>query len=130
MTHAIPSAAAPPGLPATPPLSWARGVGLSFSGLRALQSLTSEIPAGGTSAVIGPNGAGKPTLFDCVRGLYRYEDDVVLHGRSLGRLHPQRRARLGVARTFQTPASRIARSPVVTRASTGLCAVEVRQDCL
>jgi branched-chain amino acid transport system ATP-binding protein len=103
VTHAIPSAAAPPG-PADTPALVARGVGLSFSGLRALDGLDFEIPAGGTSAVIGPNGAGKTTLFNCVSGLYRYEGDLVLHGRPLGRLRPHERARLGVARTFQTPA--------------------------
>ena len=105
MTHAIPSAAAPPGPSAQAPAALtARGVGLSFTGLRALDGLDFEIPAGGTSAVIGPNGAGKTTLFNCVSGLYRYEGDLVLHGRSLGRLRPHQRARLGVARTFQTPA--------------------------
>jgi len=77
---------------------------LSFAGLRALDSLDFEIPVGGTSAVIGPNGAGKTTLFNCVSGLYRYEGDLLLHGRSLGRLRPHQRARLGIARTFQTPA--------------------------
>jgi branched-chain amino acid transport system ATP-binding protein len=99
------SAAAPPGPSAeSPPALVARGVGLSFAGLRALDGLDFQIPAGGTSAVIGPNGAGKTTLFNCVSGLYRYEGDLVLHGRSLGRLRPHQRARLGVARTFQTPA--------------------------
>jgi branched-chain amino acid transport system ATP-binding protein len=82
----------------------AHGVGLSFAGLRALDRLDFAIPAGGTSAVIGPNGAGKTTLFNCVSGLYRYEGDLLLHGESLGRLRPHQRARLGIARTFQTPA--------------------------
>ena len=82
----------------------ARRVGLSFAGLRALDALDFEIPAGGTSAVIGPNGAGKTTLFNCVSGLYRYEGELILEGRSLGRLRPHQRAQLGIARTFQTPA--------------------------
>jgi len=82
----------------------ARGVGLSFAGLRALDALDFDIPAGGTSAVIGPNGAGKTTLFNCVSGLYRYEGELLLDGRSLGRLRPHQRAQLGIARTFQTPA--------------------------
>ena len=97
-----PAASAPSA--AMPPALAARGVGLSFAGLRALDRLDFEIPAGGTSAVIGPNGAGKTTLFNCVSGLYRYEGDLVLHGQSLGRLRPHQRARLGIARTFQTPA--------------------------
>ena len=87
-----------------PPALVAHGVGLSFAGLRALDGLEFEIPAGGTSAVIGPNGAGKTTLFNCISGLYRYEGELTLHGRALGRLRPHQRAQLGIARTFQTPA--------------------------
>jgi branched-chain amino acid transport system ATP-binding protein len=95
----------PPGPPTpAPPALSARGVGLSFAGLRALDAVAFEIPAGGTSAVIGPNGAGKTTLFNCVSGLYRYEGDLALYGASLGRLRPHQRARRGIARTFQTPA--------------------------
>ncbi|WP_138757232.1 ABC transporter ATP-binding protein [Modestobacter altitudinis] len=105
MTHAMPAAAAPPASSAeSPPALGARGVGLSFAGLRALDGLQFEVPAGGTSAVIGPNGAGKTTLFNCISGLYRHEGELLLHGRPLGRLRPHQRARLGVARTFQTPA--------------------------
>ena len=62
------------------------------------------VPAGAVVGVIGPNGAGKTTLFNCVSGLYRHEGDLLLHGESLGRLRPHQRARLGIARTFQTPA--------------------------
>ncbi|MGR7027610.1 ABC transporter ATP-binding protein [Geodermatophilus sp. URMC 62] len=104
MTSAM-SAGPPVTGPSTaPPALAARGVGLSFAGLRALDAVDFEVPAGGTSAVIGPNGAGKTTLFNCVSGLYRYEGELSLHGRSLGRLRPHQRARLGIARTFQTPA--------------------------
>ncbi|QNG38782.1 ABC transporter ATP-binding protein [Geodermatophilaceae bacterium NBWT11] len=87
-----------------PPALRARGVGLSFAGLRALDGVDFELPAGGTSAVIGPNGAGKTTLFNCVSGLYRYEGELSLYGEDLGRSRPHRRAQRGVARTFQTPA--------------------------
>jgi branched-chain amino acid transport system ATP-binding protein len=105
VTHAISPGGPPTGSPTKAPAALvARGVGLSFSGLRALDALDFEIPAGGTSAVIGPNGAGKTTLFNCVSGLYRYEGELTLHGRSLGRLRPHQRAQLGIARTFQTPA--------------------------
>ena len=97
---AVPPAPTPPGSPALA----ARGVGLSFAGLRALDGLDFQIPAGGTSAVIGPNGAGKTTLFNCVSGLYRYEGELSLYGSDLGRLRPHQRARRGIARTFQTPA--------------------------
>ena len=104
VTHAMPRERAATATAGRPPALVADGVGLSFAGLRALDGLHFEVPAGGTSAVIGPNGAGKTTLFNCVSGLYRYEGELVLHGRPLGRLRPHERARLGIARTFQTPA--------------------------
>ncbi|WP_198597817.1 ABC transporter ATP-binding protein [Blastococcus atacamensis] len=105
MTQALsPDRSATDAAGGAPPALVARGVGLSFAGLRALDDLVFEIAAGGTSAVIGPNGAGKTTLFNCISGLYRYEGELTLHGRPLGRLRPHQRARLGIARTFQTPA--------------------------
>ena len=55
------------------------------------------------SAVIGPNGAGKTTLFNCISGVARHDGTVELEGRDLSRLRADRRAALGIARTFQTP---------------------------
>lgn len=105
VTQAIaPDTAVPDPSNDPPPALAARGVGLSFAGLRALDDVQFELPAGGTSAVIGPNGAGKTTLFNCVSGLYRYDGELLLHGEDLGPLRPHRRARRGIARTFQTPA--------------------------
>jgi branched-chain amino acid transport system ATP-binding protein len=79
------------------------GLGVSFRGVRALEDVTFSVPAGGVSAVIGPNGAGKTTLFNCVSGVTRHEGTVLLEGRDLTRLRADRRAALGIARTFQTP---------------------------
>ena len=78
-------------------------LGVSFRGVRALQDVTFTIPAGGISAVIGPNGAGKTTLLNCVSGVVRHDGTVELEGRDLSRLRADRRAALGIARTFQTP---------------------------
>ncbi|MFI7134328.1 ABC transporter ATP-binding protein [Nonomuraea sp. NPDC050153] len=78
-------------------------LGVSFRGVRALQDVSFSIPAGGVSAVIGPNGAGKTTLLNCISGVVRHEGTVELEGRDLSRLRADRRAALGVARTFQTP---------------------------
>lgn len=79
-------------------------VGVGFRGVRALDSVTFDVPAGGISAVIGPNGAGKTTLFNCVSGIYRHEGTIALCGQPLDGLRAFRRARAGIARTFQTPA--------------------------
>ena len=80
-----------------------QALGVSFRGVQALQDVSFSIPAGGVSAVIGPNGAGKTTLFNCISGVARHVGRVELDGRDLSRLRADRRAALGIARTFQTP---------------------------
>ena len=77
-------------------------VGLSFSGVRALDAVTFSIEAGALHAVIGPNGAGKSSLFNCISGIHRHmEGQVRLEGRSLQGVEPTEIARLGVSRMFQ-----------------------------
>ena len=78
-------------------------VGVGFRGVRALDSVTFDVPRGGVSAVIGPNGAGKTTLFNCVSGIYRHEGSIALEGEVIDRKRAFRRAEAGIARTFQTP---------------------------
>ncbi len=77
-------------------------VGLSFSGVRALDGVSFAIEGGALHAVIGPNGAGKSSLFNCISGLHRHmEGHIRLDGRDLAGVEPAEIARLGVARVFQ-----------------------------
>ncbi|WP_270937131.1 ABC transporter ATP-binding protein [Falsiroseomonas oryzae] len=81
-----------------------RDVSRSFGGFRALDRVSLEMPADGLLGVIGPNGAGKSTLFSVVSGFIPADAGTVsLDGRTLDRLGPAARARLGLVRTFQVP---------------------------
>jgi branched-chain amino acid transport system ATP-binding protein len=97
-----PEARPPDQISGEPALS-VRDTGISFRGIRALDAVSFDIPAGGVSALIGPNGAGKTTLFNCVSGLYRHDGRVLLDGDDITGLGPHARASRGIARTFQTP---------------------------
>jgi branched-chain amino acid transport system ATP-binding protein len=77
------------------------GVRRRFGGLRAVDGVDLVVPAGVVTAVIGPNGAGKSTLFDCLAGGRVDAGRVYLDDRDVTRLPAHRRARLGLARTFQ-----------------------------
>jgi branched-chain amino acid transport system ATP-binding protein len=80
----------------------ARDVTVRFGGLLALNAVTVEVPPATIVGLVGPNGAGKTTLFGVLSGLLRpNEGDVYLDGRRITRAAPSKRARLGLARTFQ-----------------------------
>ena len=75
-----------------------------FGGLTALSQVSLELKPGEVHGLIGPNGSGKTTLLNLLSGYYRPDagkiaiDDTDISGATV-----QRRASLGVARTFQKP---------------------------
>ena len=82
----------------------ADGVGKRFGGFVALQGIDLELRVGERLGLIGPNGSGKSTFVNCISGDFAAHDgQVTLGGRALDGLKPHRRARLGLARTFQLP---------------------------
>src|SRR6187551_1513384 len=86
----------------TSPLLDAHQVTKRFAGINALDHVTLTVDAGELVALIGPNGAGKTTLFNCLLGILTPEGGrMTFDGRDLRGLAVHRRARMGLARTFQ-----------------------------
>lgn len=77
-------------------------VSVRFGGVTAVDGLTLSAAAGRVTGLIGPNGAGKTTSFNVITGLEKPTTGRVhLGGVDVSELAPYRRARLGMARTFQ-----------------------------
>jgi branched-chain amino acid transport system permease protein len=80
------------------------GVTRRFGGVQALGGVSMTVRPGEVTAIIGPNGSGKTTLLNIISGLVRPSSGTVrLGNRALSGRHAYQVARLGVARTFQTP---------------------------
>jgi branched-chain amino acid transport system ATP-binding protein len=78
------------------------GISKRFGGLQALSEISLSVSPGEVLGLIGPNGAGKSTLVSCITGLLRIDGGTIrFQDRDIRRLPPHRRARCGIARTFQ-----------------------------
>lgn len=80
------------------------GIRKQYGGFVALDGVSVRLEDGQILGIAGPNGAGKTTLFDVLSGYLRPEAGrVELDGRDVTGVPAHRRARLGLARTFQSP---------------------------
>lgn len=79
-----------------------KGVSKSFSGLKAVQNVSFEVPEGKIVALIGPNGAGKTTCFNLIAGVYKTDNgSIALNGSRIDGKRPDEVCRAGIGRTFQ-----------------------------
>jgi len=76
----------------------AEGVGVWYGRVRALESVSFIVRAGGTVLVLGLNGAGKSTLMRALAGVVQLRSGrVSLAGRDISRVPSHRRARQGIS---------------------------------
>ncbi len=84
------------------PLIEAEGLCKRFGGVQAVEGISLSVRAGEIFAIIGPNGAGKSTMLNLLSGVLQPDSGrLAFAGRSLVGMPSFRRARLGLARTFQ-----------------------------
>jgi len=75
---------------------------ISFGGLKAVDGVSFDVEPNTIFSIIGPNGSGKTTIFNLICGIYHPNSGrVILDGKNIVGLKPDRIARLGIARTFQ-----------------------------
>jgi ABC-type branched-subunit amino acid transport system ATPase component/branched-subunit amino acid ABC-type transport system permease component len=84
------------------PLIEAEEITVRFGGLTAVNSASLQVRETEIVGLIGPNGAGKTTLFNAIAGYNTPASGAIrLYGQDVTGLPVHRRARVGVARTFQ-----------------------------
>ena len=79
-----------------------KNLGISFGGLRAVDSFNLNIEKGQLYGLIGPNGAGKTTVFNLLTGVYKPNEGIVtLDGKNITGRKTIEINKAGIARTFQ-----------------------------
>ncbi|CAA9269244.1 MAG: Branched-chain amino acid transport ATP-binding protein LivF [uncultured Acidimicrobiales bacterium] len=80
----------------------ARGLTRSYGGVRAVSDVSFKLDEGSILGIIGPNGAGKTSLFDIISGFLTPDaGSLIFAGQDITDLGPDRRAMLGLGRSFQ-----------------------------
>ena len=80
----------------------AKGVSISFGGLKALHDVHLELRPNEVVGVIGPNGAGKTTLFNAICGLVTPDKGTIeFNGKESSWPRTDELVDLGISRTLQ-----------------------------
>ena len=78
-------------------------VSRNFGGIRAVADISFDVSHGKRLTIIGTNGAGKSTLFNLITGVYPLSaGSISVFGQDVSKKPAHSRAKLGIARTFQT----------------------------
>lgn len=81
-----------------------KAVRKSFGGVEVLSGVDLSVASGQIVGLIGTNGSGKTTLVNVVTGVLAADSATIeVAGRDVTGLSAARRARAGIARTFQVP---------------------------
>ncbi|AYD03926.1 branched-chain amino acid ABC transporter ATP-binding protein/permease [Neorhizobium sp. NCHU2750] len=79
-----------------------RGLSKRFGSIVTQNDVTVDVYPNRLHSIIGPNGAGKTTFFNMLTGLMRPDEgSIVFKGKDITSLPADKRARLGIARSFQ-----------------------------
>ena len=77
-------------------------LGVRFGAFRAVNDVNLCLEPGARQALIGPNGAGKTTLINLLTGVIKPSTGrIEMNGQDIAGFTADRRARMGLARTFQ-----------------------------
>jgi branched-chain amino acid transport system ATP-binding protein len=80
----------------------ARGLSVTFGGLKAVNALDLNVESGMLVGLIGPNGAGKTTCIDGLTGFVPTSGRITFDGHDLSDLPAYKRSGLGLGRTWQS----------------------------
>ena len=101
-TESAPRAASPVPLAERPAVLQVSGLTKRFGGITAVDDVSFDLRQGEILGLIGPNGAGKTTIFDLLSGLLGADGGRIrMAGRDVTDWSPDRRAALGLGRSFQ-----------------------------
>ena len=72
-----------------------KNVTKTFSGFKALDDLSMQVPKGAVYGLVGPNGAGKSTAIRHLTGVYRPDSgEIIMNGERIYE-NPGLKARIG-----------------------------------